>query len=98
VEPDSVTYGVGRLLTAVPDCRTICVYLRGEGQESWSTIPERCATFDVRFEVVAPHSSETGLRRARDLSRAIIDKLAEMEERHFARTDRTAVGASDGSA
>lgn len=99
VEPDSVTYGVGRLLTAVPGCRTICVYLRGEGQESWSTIPRRGETFDVRFEVVDPDSSETGLRRARDLSRAIIDKLAEMEERHFARrTDRTAVGASDGSA
>lgn len=83
VEPESVSYGVGRILTAVPECRTLCVYLRGEGQETWSTLPKRGEAFHVDFEPFHPDSPHEGLRRARDLSRQIARKLAAMEERYF---------------
>lgn len=84
VEPDSAMYGVGRILNAVPECRTLCVYVRGQHQESWSTVPPRGDTFDADFEVFEPESPHTGLRRARDLSNQIVRKLARMEEEHFA--------------
>jgi len=83
VEPESVQYGVGRLLSSVPDARTVSVYLRGDRQESWSTIPKRGDTFYLDFEPTRPDSSHTGLREARDLSRQIIGTLKEMEERYF---------------
>lgn len=85
VEPETVTYGVGRILTAVPDCRTICVYLRGDRQEGWSAVPPRGDRFTVDFQVVEPRSEGSGLRQARDLARQIAEHLAHMEEQYFAR-------------
>lgn len=82
VELESVTYGVGRLLASVPDARTVSVYLRGDRQESWSTIPERGDTFYLDFEPTEPDSPYTGLREARHLSRQIIGTLKGMEERY----------------
>lgn len=87
VEPDSATYGVGRILTSVPECRTVCVYLRGDHQESWSTVPARGDDFYVDFEVFEPTSEHSGLRRSRDLSRQIVEKLARMEEEYFGRRE-----------
>jgi len=84
VQPHEVTYGVGRILTAVPECRVGCIYLRGDRQESWSTLPRRGEAFTLTFELFRPRSSRRGLRRARELSRRIGEKLAEMEERYFA--------------
>lgn len=88
VEPESTTYGVGRILTAVPGCRTLCVYLRGDRQATWSTIPRRGDSFYVDFELFHPESEHRGLRRARDLARQIVRKLASMEERYFSRGAR----------
>lgn len=84
VDPESATYGVGRILNAVPECRTLVVYVRGDRQDSWSTVPPRGDEFSVDFEVFEPESDESGLRRARDLARQITSKLQVMEEAHFA--------------
>lgn len=89
VDPESVTYGVGRLLAAVPDARTVCVYLRGDEQETWSTIPPRGDSFHLEFEPVDPESSHTGLRRIRDLSRQIIGNIVEMERRYLGDGERS---------
>lgn len=95
VEPDEVTYGVGRILDAVPHCRTILVYLRGDRQHGWSTVPPRGDHFTVDFEVVEPTAEGSGLRRARDLARQIAEHLARMEAEYFAR--RGMVGPGPGA-
>lgn len=79
VELDSAAYGVGRILNRVPDCRTLCVYLRGDRQDSWSTVPRRGDVFSVDIELFEPRSENTGLRRARDLAHQIVEKLHHME-------------------
>lgn len=84
VEPDSATYGVGRVLNAIPECRTLLVYMRGDRQESWSTMPARRNTFYVDFELFDADSEHSGLRRARDISRQIVYKLHTMESEYFA--------------
>lgn len=84
VEPESVTYGVGRILNAIPECRTFCVYLRGDRQESWSALPPRGDRFSVEFDEFEPRSEHTGLRRARDLARQIVSKLHRMESEYLA--------------
>lgn len=84
VEPDSATYGVGRILNAIPECRILCVYMRGDRQETWSTVPSRGNSFYVDFELFEPESEHSGLRRARDVSRQIVRNLHRMETEYLA--------------
>lgn len=90
VEPESAAYGVGRLLNSVPQCRTLCVYLRGDRQETWSTAPPRGDCFSVKFELFEPRTENTGLRAARDLARQIVEKLHIMETEHLMENGRLA--------
>lgn len=84
VEPESASYGVGRILNEVPDCRVLCVYLRGDDQESWSHFPARGDTFEVETSLPELESPHSGLRRARDLSRQIVRELARLERSYLA--------------
>ncbi len=85
VEADAVAHAVGRILTSVPGCQPLCVYLRGDRQQTWSTVPARGDSFYIEFELVEPHSDHRGMRRSRDFSQQIVDRLLGMEEEYFAR-------------
>ena len=85
VESDSVAHAVGRILTSVPGCQPLCVYLRGDRQHTWSTVPARGDSFYIGFDLVEPHSNHVGMRRSRDFSEQIVDRLVAMEEEYFAR-------------
>lgn len=83
VDPSAVTYGAGKILQEVPDCRVLCVYLRGKGQETYSDFPKYGEIFEIDLAVIKPVSTHGGLRGARDLSRQIVEKLKIMEEQRF---------------
>jgi 1-acyl-sn-glycerol-3-phosphate acyltransferase len=83
VEPESAAYGVGRLVQALPGCRVLCVYLRGDGQASWSTAPRRDERFRVRLACFEPKTDHAGMRGSLDLARQIVRRLAELEREHF---------------
>jgi len=85
VEPEQVTYGVGQLLREVPDALVVCVYLRGDRQETWGNMPARGDTIEIDLETLEPSTHASGMRAARDLSRQVIGKLKEMEERYLGR-------------
>ncbi len=85
VQFDSVAHGVGRILSSVCDCRALCVYVRGDRQKTWSTVPARGESFYVDFELVKPESEHSGLRRSMDLAEQIVKRLARMEQKYFAR-------------
>jgi hypothetical protein len=82
IEVENVTYGVGRIIQRVPKSKVLCVYLRGENQERYSSFPAKGERFDVDLEVIQPTSSNTGLREVRDYSIQVIEKLQEMENRY----------------
>ncbi len=84
VESDAVAHAVGRILTSVPGSRPLCVYLRGDKQHTWSTVPARGDSFYIDFEVFEPQSDHSGMRRSRDFSQQIVDRLIGMEEEYFA--------------
>jgi len=84
VEADAVAHAVGRILTSVPGCQPLCVYLRGDRQQTWSTVPARGDSFYIDFVVGELHSDHSGMRRSRDFSRQIVDRLVGMEEEYFA--------------
>jgi hypothetical protein len=88
VEVENVTYGVGRVIAALPGCRVLCVYLRGESQDEFSDLPARGEHFHVRLAALQPTSSMSGMRGARDLSQQIVHTLADLEREYF--QERTA--------
>jgi 1-acyl-sn-glycerol-3-phosphate acyltransferase len=83
VDTEAVTYGVGRIVKALPGCRVVCVYLRGENQESWSALPRRGDRFQVQAEAFEPKTDQKGMRGSLDINRQILTRLAKMEQRHF---------------
>lgn len=85
VQFDSIAHGVGRILNSVRDCRALCVYMRGDRQKTWSTVPARGDSFYVDFELFKPESEHSGLRRSKDLAEQIVARLARMEQTYFAR-------------
>jgi 1-acyl-sn-glycerol-3-phosphate acyltransferase len=83
VDATASTYGVGRIVRALPGTRVLCVYLRGERQETWSDLPARGERFRVRVCELEPKSERSGLRGSLEVSRQVLAKLAEMEREHF---------------
>ena len=62
VELESAAYGVGRIVSSVPGCRVLCLYLRGDGQHEMSDAPARGEVFRGRLALIEPKSDERGLR------------------------------------
>lgn len=85
VQLDSIAHGMGRIVSSVRGCRALVVYLRGDRQLTWSTVPAAGDSFYVDFEIFQPHSERTGMRRSREYAQQIADRLVRMEEKYFAR-------------
>lgn len=83
VDTGATTYGVGRIVRALPGTRVLCVYLRGSGQQTWSDLPAQGERFRMRVAELEPKSERNGLRGSLDVSRQVLGKLAEMEQEHF---------------
>jgi hypothetical protein len=84
IQLDSIAHGMGRIMGSIPDCHALCVYLRGDRQLTWSTMPARGDSFYVDFELFRPESTHAGMRRSQDLAAQIADRLVQLEERYFA--------------
>jgi len=83
IELDNPTYGAGRLVGELPGCKVVCVYLRGERQTSYGSLPARGERFRVQVSGLEPAPRRPGLRGSVEVSRAILDELARLERRHF---------------
>jgi hypothetical protein len=83
VDVDGAGWGVGRILSAIPECRVACIYMRGSEQTSWSRLPRRGETLAVEVECIEPKSDLRGVRRSRDFARQVVGKLACMEKEYF---------------
>ena len=83
VELENAAWGVGRVIGALPGCRVLCVYLRGERQAASGDVPPRGERFHVRHALVRPTSSARGLRRSQELARQVVAALAALEVAHF---------------
>lgn len=83
VVPSEVTYGVGKIVSNVPGCQVLCLYLRGDQQETYSDFPKSGEDFYLSLELITPVSKSKGLRAIRDYSVQIISKIKEMEDAYF---------------
>ena len=85
VDKENFSYGVGRFIQNVENCKVMCFYLRGDRQRSYSLTPAWGDKFYVQMDVFkpAPAVSE-GLRAQREYAAQIINRLAQMEDNYFA--------------
>jgi 1-acyl-sn-glycerol-3-phosphate acyltransferase len=85
INKESFSYGVGRFVKDVEDCKVMCIYMRGNKQDKYSAIPAWGEKFSVQIEVFSPERiAGSGLRVQREYAKQIIDRLAQMEEKYFA--------------
>lgn len=85
VDKDGFSYGVGRFVQDVANCKIMCIYLRGDRQNSYGLIPVWGEKFTAQVEVFTPApATGTGLRAQREYAAQIINRLVQMEEKHFA--------------
>lgn len=78
------TYNVGRWFCNIDNIRVLCIYLRGDGQATYSNFPRFGETFTMMVEPCRPKTKLKGLRAHRDCARQIIEHLAAMEKNYFA--------------
>ena len=83
VDTEAVTYGVGGIVKALPDCRVLCVYVRGDKQQGYTTLPARGDRFRVVLQSLEPKTTQRGLRGSLNISKQIISQLADMERGYF---------------
>jgi 1-acyl-sn-glycerol-3-phosphate acyltransferase len=76
-------YGTGRLFYNTPGCRVMCIYLRGDGQETYSDFPKKGEIFTMTVEECSPKTRFKGLKAHRDCTRQIIEHLSQMEKNYF---------------
>ena len=97
VDKEGFSYGVGRFIKNLEDCKVMCIYLRGDKQENYSVIPAWVEKFSVQVEIFTPQPAEgSELRVQREYATQIIDQLAQMEENYFA-LRRERCGGFEGS-
>lgn len=85
VNREGYSYGVGRFVREFEQCRVMCIYLRGDGQHTFGSLPRFGERFTMKIEVFTPQRSEvSGLRAQREYAGQIVGRLAEMEEDYFA--------------
>ena len=85
VDTENFSYGVGRLIANAGDCRVMCVYLRGDGQKTYSSIPEFGEHFTMKIETFSPDMENRGLKAQRSCARQIVEHLSRMEKDCFDR-------------
>jgi len=84
VQIDNHAQAVGRIMTTVPECQALCVYMRGDQQDTWSTVPKRGDSIYLDFEIFKPQSTFSGMRQSRDVAQQVVAHIADMESRYFA--------------
>jgi hypothetical protein len=85
IDKESFSYGVGRFVKDVENCKVMCIYMRGDKQHGYGSIPSWGDKFSAQIEVFTPQPiEETGLRAQREYAAQIIRRLAQMEENYFA--------------
>jgi 1-acyl-sn-glycerol-3-phosphate acyltransferase len=85
VNRDNVSYSVGRFLDENKDCKVMLVYFRGDGQETYGSIPRFGEHFTMNVDLFDPGGGTGGgLRLQREYAQRIAERLAGMEDRYFA--------------
>ncbi len=83
INTENFIYGVGKLHLDSNLKQLLCVYLRGDSQQTASKMPKSGEQFTVSMQLTAVETEQTGRRAMRDVATQMIDSLVMMESRYF---------------
>lgn len=83
-DAENLTLGASRLVTALPECRVLCLHLRSEKQTSFSNYPPTGAEFELRMRLIEPRTEKLGKEAYLDVTRQIGETIAGIETEFFA--------------
>lgn len=78
-----LTYGVGKIIQNVPDCRVLCIYIRGDKQETYSNYPLRNSHFHMSMKIFKPDSEMLGREGCSKVVNAIGKIIKDQEDEYF---------------
>lgn len=84
VDTENHVYGVGKLHMDSHLTEVLCVYLRGEHQQSASKMPAKGERFNVNMQLQTIDNEQQGRRAMRTAANQIITTLEHMEDHYFA--------------
>ncbi len=84
-DPNQLTYGVGKIIQCVPKCRVLCVYIRGDKQESYSNYPIKGSSFYMKMETITPQTALTGKEGCSEIVNQIAQTIKKQEELYFSK-------------
>lgn len=84
VDTENHIYGVGKLHTDSHLKQVLCVYMRGEQQQTASKMPDRGDTFNIKMQLQTIDTNQQGRRAMRTAANTIINTLSHMEADYFA--------------
>ena len=56
-------FGVGKIASSLKDCRVLCIYLRGDQQETFSNYPARGSRFTMKMRLLKPTSNQVSRKQ-----------------------------------
>lgn len=87
-DKDRITFGVGKLLKSIPECRVLCVYLRGDKQRGFSNYPPKNSSFKILMDVIIPKTEKTGKEAYFELASQVADKIQGLEQKYLDLTNK----------
>ena len=82
-DPTKLTYGVGKIIQAVPNCRVLCVYVRGDKQETFSNYPLKNSSFYMKLKCITPKTNLQGREANGQIVNQIAQTIKTQEEEYF---------------
>ncbi len=89
-DKDRITFGVGKLLTSLPDCRVLCVYLRGDKQLGFSNYPPKNSQFKILTKVITPKTEKTGKEAYFELASQVAENIQNLEHEYLKQVNKDA--------
>ena len=85
-ENERLRFGVGKIVTSLENAQVLCIYLRGDRQETFSNYPPKNSRFDLKMKLITPAvPKEISKKRASlEVVKQIGATIKEMENAHFA--------------
>jgi hypothetical protein len=87
-ENERLRFGVGKIITSLENAKILCIYLRGDKQETFSNYPPKDSRFNLMMKLITPVvSDEISKKRASlEVVKEIGTVIKEMENEFFAKS------------
>ena len=78
-----LAYGIGKVVTRVPEVDVLCVYLRAKDQSRYSGFPKLGSRFLLRAEKLVVQPADSGRESVGQITQTIARKIQALEKQHF---------------